>query len=184
MRLTVDGLSYNLEAGGAGEPLVLLHGFTGSAANWRAGRPALEARHQVLAVDLPGHGGSDAPADPARYTMAHTVADLAGLLDQLGLRTIFLLGYSMGGRVARHFAAAYPERVRGLILESASPGLVTAEERAARMAADAALAERIEREGLAAFVDHWERLPLFASQARLPAEARAALRAQRRANNP
>ena len=184
MRLTVNGLGFTVEAGGSGEPLVLLHGFTGSAASWRAHRPALEARHRVVAPDLLGHGGSDAPADPARYAMAPTVADLAGLLDQLELRAILLLGYSMGGRVALHFAAAHPERVRGLILESASPGLATAAERAARIAADEALAARIEREGLAAFVDHWERLPLFAGQAQLPAEVRAALRTQRLANNP
>lgn len=184
MRLTVNGLGYNVEAGGAGEPLVLLHGFTGSAANWRELAAAWAARFQTIAPDLPGHGGTEAPADPARYAMAHCVADLAGLLDQLDLSAVHVLGYSLGGRVALHFAAAHPERVRALILESASPGLATAEERAARIAADEALAARLERDGLAAFVGYWERLPLFASQARLPAEARAALRVQRLQNNP
>lgn len=184
MRLTVNGVGLHVELGGAGEALVLVHGFTGSAAAWRPHRPALEARWQVAAPDLLGHGRSDSPADPARYSMPAAVADLAGLLDQLHLDTIRLLGYSLGGRVALHFAAAHPERVRALVLESASPGLATPAERAARLAADQALAERLERDGLPAFVDFWESQPLFASQARLPAEARAELRAQRLAHSP
>lgn len=186
MRLAVNGVQLRLEVSGAagGEPLVLLHGFTGCAANWRALSAAWAGRYQSVAFDLLGHGRSDAPADPARYAMAATVADLAAVLDQLGLRRVVVLGYSLGGRVALHFAAAYPEWVRALILESASPGLATAAERQARIATDEALAARLERDGLQAFVDYWERLPLFASQTRLSAEARAALRAQRLQNNP
>lgn len=185
VRLAVNGVYLNVEvAGSQPPPFVLLHGFTGSQENWRALRAAWSRRFQVIAVDLLGHGRSDAPADPARYAMDRCVADLAAALDQLGAAAVNVLGYSLGGRVALHFAAAHPERVRALVLESASPGLATPEERAARIAADETLAGRLEREGLEAFVDYWERLPLFASQARLPAEARAALRAQRLQNNP
>lgn len=130
-------------------------------------------------VDLPGHGHSLAPPEPACYTMEHTVAELLGLLDQLALAPVDLLGYSMGGRVALHLALAAPERVRSLILESSSPGLEDENERAARATADEALATRIEREGLAWFVDYWAAIPLFASQAHLPTAVRARLRAQR-----
>jgi len=185
VRLVVNGVYLNVEAAGfQPPPLVLLHGFTGSHASWRALPADWSRQFQVIAVDLLGHGRSDAPADPARYAMDRCVADLASALDQLGAAAVNVLGYSLGGRVALHFAAAHPERVRALILESASPGLAIPEERAARIAADEALAGRLERDGLEAFVDYWERLPLFASQARLPAEARAALRAQRLQNNP
>lgn len=184
MQRTVNGVRYNFEIYGAGAPLLCLHGFTGCAANWRALGEALTPRCQVIAVDLLGHGASETPADPARYRMERTAADLAGLLDQLALPTVNVLGYSMGGRAALHFAAAYPERVRALILESASPGLAAEAERQARSQADEALAERLERDGLEAFIDYWERLPLFASQERLPAEARAAVRAQRLRNTP
>lgn len=184
MRLTVNGVRLNVEVAGAGEPLLLLHGFTGSLENWRGHVGAWSARFQTVAVDLLGHGLSDAPADPARYAMEPCVADLAAVLDQLGLGRAGVLGYSMGGRVALHLAAAHPGRVSALILESASPGLATPEERAARIVADEALAGRLERDGLEAFVDYWERLPLFASQARLPEPARAALRAQRLKNRP
>ncbi len=164
---------------GHGPPLLLLHGFTGSAEEWAGLIPALAPLRQVIAVDLPGHGRAPAPADPACYTMERTVADLLALLDHLGHAACEVLGYSMGGRVALHLAAAAPGRVRALILESASPGIEDPAERAARAAADAALAARIEGEGLEWFVDHWASLPLFASQARLPEAARAALRARR-----
>jgi 2-succinyl-6-hydroxy-2,4-cyclohexadiene-1-carboxylate synthase len=116
--------------------------------------------------------------------MAATVADLVAVLDRQGIGRAHVLGYSMGGRVALALALAHPDRVGALVLESASPGLAGAGERAARVAADAALAARIEREGVPAFVDCWEALPLWASQARLSADARAALRAQRLQNTP
>lgn len=184
MHLTVNGVSLNLKIMGAGQPLVLLHGFTGCAANWRAHTAALAPPHQIFAIDLLGHGQSDSPTDPARYRMEHCLEDLLALLDQLKLNRINLLGYSMGGRVALHFAAAHPERLNALILESASPGLAEATEREARRQSDEALADFIEREGLTAFVDRWENLPVFASQARLPEAARAELRAQRLQNHP
>ncbi len=95
-----------------------------------------------------------------------------------------LVGYSMGGRLALHFAAAFPARVRRLVLESSSPGLATQEERAERRNADEALAERIEAHGIEGFVEEWERLPLFGTQGRLAPATRAALRTARLANRP
>jgi 2-succinyl-6-hydroxy-2,4-cyclohexadiene-1-carboxylate synthase len=86
--------------------------------------------------------------------------------------------------VALSLAAAAPERVGRLVLESASPGLADRLDRASRAASDDALADSIEREGLETFVARWEALPLFASQAGLPGERRAALRAQRLRASP
>ncbi|MFV1988995.1 MAG: alpha/beta fold hydrolase, partial [Gemmatimonadota bacterium] len=83
-----------------------------------------------------------------------------------------------------HFAVRGAERVTRLVLESSSRGPATPEEGSARRAADAALADRILEEGVEAFVDEWETLPLFASQALLPDELRGALRARRLANDP
>jgi 2-succinyl-6-hydroxy-2,4-cyclohexadiene-1-carboxylate synthase len=88
----------------------------------------------------------------------------------------------MGGRAALAAAVAAPERVSALVLESASPGLRDPEVRMARAAQDALLAEAIERDGVEAFVEEWGRQPLFASQAAMPDEAKAALRAQRLRN--
>lgn len=138
----------------------------------------------LLAPDLLGHGQTDAPSDPARYEAGEQVADLLALLDYYGIAQIGVLGYSMGGRLALHLACAAPERCRFLILESASPGLADPEERAARRAADDELAQKIEERGLEWFVDYWERLPLFASQKRLPLSRRLRLRAERLAQRP
>jgi 2-succinyl-6-hydroxy-2,4-cyclohexadiene-1-carboxylate synthase len=170
-------MQYYVVCRGAAAPLLLLHGFPGSSATWAPHVAAWPAR--AIAVDLAGHGQTAAPADPTCYRMEATVADLVALLDQLGVERAHVFGYSMGGRVALHLAAAHPERVATLILESASPGLATQTEREARVAADTALAASIERDGISAFVDRWEALPLWASQARLPDEVRAGLRAQR-----
>ncbi len=171
--------------------LVLLHGFTGSAASWGDHLDVLaRAGLRVIALDMPGHGESEAPADPQRYMMEHCRADILAALRELDVNEgeANLLGYSMGGRVALYTAlqrgrnSLRPYGFRALILESASPGLATETERAQRREQDNALADRIEREGVAAFVDYWEQLPLFASQQALPDEIRERQRQQRLAN--
>lgn len=184
IRIAVNGVHYAVRQWGAGPPLLLLHGFTGSGALWEAHAAELAARLHVIAPDLLGHGDSDAPADPARYAMARAIADLAALLDALGIARSAVLGYSFGGRLALAFACEQPPRVTALILEGASPGLADAAERAARRAADEQLATRLEQNGLAAFVDAWMAQPLFATQAGLPVAMRTAARAARLRNDP
>jgi 2-succinyl-6-hydroxy-2,4-cyclohexadiene-1-carboxylate synthase len=174
----------NVERAGSGPPLVLLHGFTGSAANWEPHLAAFERHFSVYAIDIIGHGQSDAPIDLMHYRMEQAVDDLRALLDRLDLASIALLGYSMGGRVALQLALAAPERIRALVLESASPGIAEPVERAARVRADEALAASIERDGLEAFIDRWQSLPLFASQQRLSSEVWQRQRAVRLANRP
>jgi 2-succinyl-6-hydroxy-2,4-cyclohexadiene-1-carboxylate synthase len=90
----------------------------------------------------------------------------------------------MGGRLALYLAVHHPGVVATLSLESASPGLKTERERRDRRATDEALAARIEREGIEAFVDYWEALPLWESQRGLPPKIRAAQRERRLANDP
>lgn len=180
--LTVAGMRYHVEERGGGEPLILLHGFTGSAATWRDQSAMMAGSYRVLAIDLPGHGLSDAPAIE-RYRMERVAADLAQLVATLDERPAHWLGYSMGGRLALYIGGQYPARVSSLILESASPGLATAAERQARRAQDAALAERIESVGVPAFVAEWERLPLFATQANLPIDVLTLQQAQRLQNS-
>jgi 2-succinyl-6-hydroxy-2,4-cyclohexadiene-1-carboxylate synthase len=172
------------ELAGSGPPLLLLHGFTGSLHTWDDVRPALEIRARTLAVDLIGHGRSLAPPEPQRYSMDACVADVLRALDAHGIEQAAVLGYSMGGRVALRLTLAAPRRVSRLILESTSPGLEDPVERAARVASDEALADTIERDGLATFLAGWEQLPLLALDASVPAERRARLRAERLANTP
>lgn len=179
----IRGLRYHLERWGAGWPLLLLHGFTGSAETWRPFRSAWPG-YELLAVDLVGHGRTELPVDHARATMASVVDDLVALLDALRIEQTAILGYSMGGRVALRLALAAPTRVSALVLESASPGIASALDRQARVMADERLARVVEEEGIAAFVAQWEALPLWASQARLPAATRDRLRQQRLASAP
>jgi 2-succinyl-6-hydroxy-2,4-cyclohexadiene-1-carboxylate synthase len=170
---------YHVLHHGRGPALLLLHGFTGSSESWTPLLPALSEHFRVLAVDLPGHGRTNAGDDVAAYAVPRVVDELVRVLDEHDAATAHVLGYSMGGRVALALAAHAPARVKRLLLESASPGLATAAERAVRVAADEALAARIEARGIEAFVDEWERLPLFASQASLPEEVRRRVRVQR-----
>src|SRR5215213_4263307 len=128
--------------------VLLLHGFTQTGAGWDGGRRALGGRYRSLAPDL-GAGPWDAELDR---------------LEGLAPREHALAGYSMGGRLALALALRRPERVRALVLVSASPGLADAGERAARRAADAALADRIEAVGVEAFAREWAAQPLFAGQ--------------------
>lgn len=164
-------------------PLIFLHGFTGSKANWLPLMESIPGRH-LIAVDLLGHGETESPDSPARYMIREAAEDLAAFCEELALPAVDLCGYSMGGRLALYFALAHPECVRRLILESASPGLAEDGERLARRLSDEALAERILSSGLPAFVDYWERLPLFASQVSLPPETRQRLHTLRLQNSP
>jgi len=184
MLLPINDITLNVEQSGTGRPLLLLHGFTGSAATWMPLIAALPPHFRIIAPDLIGHGRSDSPPDAQRYRMERCVADLLALLDALEIARADVLGYSMGGRLALQLAVAAPERVGALVLESSSPGIADAAERHARAAADEALADSIMREGLAAFAERWERLPLFASQDVLPDDTRARLHAQRLQNDP
>lgn len=178
-----DDLRLHVELSGRGPPVVLLHGFTGSTTTWSPLVSSLRDEFTTVAVDLPGHGRSSAPREARRYGLTRLADDLATVLDNVHLPRVVLLGYSLGGRAALHFALRHPARLAALVLESSSPGIQNGTERAARAEADDELAEAIERDGTEAFTDRWERLPLWASQAGLPPATVAALRAQRLAND-
>jgi pimeloyl-ACP methyl ester carboxylesterase len=98
---------------GTGEPVVLIHGLDSSArVNWQMPGTidALAKDHQVIAIDLPGYGESDKPADPAAYG-EQWVDDVILLLNHLNIRKAHIVGYSMGGMVALKLIAEHPERV-------------------------------------------------------------------------
>ena len=179
-----DHSRYHYETYGDGPPLLLLHGFTGSAVSWQGVIERLSPHFSITAVDLPGHGQTVAPDDPSRYRMEHVARDLAALIRQKLSPPVNVLGYSMGGRLALFLALEYPQLIRSLILESASPGLADEVEREARRSSDDTLADRIEAQGIEAFVDYWEAIPLFEPQRGLPDEIRLSLREQRLQNSP
>ena len=180
-----DGLRMNVRIHGQGDPLLLVHGFTGSSLGWGEELiSGLGQAHQVVAVDLVGHGESEVSSDPARYVVDELLQDLGQVLDALEIQRARWLGYSMGGRIALAAAVLTPDRVSSLILESASPGLPQEGERRARRRADEALAEGILRGGMEAFVDHWLGLPLFATQGKLPSAIRTQTKERKLQNTP
>ena len=119
-RVTVkSGLTLRvLEAGPAsGPPIVLVHGWAVSAYLWRHNiLPLAAAGHRVIALDLPGHGLSDAPEATGSYTTERFAAVVLELLDALGIERAMLAGQSMGGKVVARVALDAPARVKALSL--------------------------------------------------------------------
>jgi pimeloyl-ACP methyl ester carboxylesterase len=115
-----QGVKIGYEIKGEGEPLVLVHGLAYDRVGW--GRlPELLARHfSVLLVDNRGVGESDAPEGP--YAVPQMAADVAAVLDDVGIERTNLFGVSLGGYIAQEFALAYPQRIQKLVLVSTAPG--------------------------------------------------------------
>lgn len=156
-------------------PILLLHGFTGTASSFEGIRAALPAGSPVLAPALVGHGTP--PTAMHVTTFEGEVDRLEALLPASG--PALVVGYSLGARLAFGLLARHPRRVRGLVAISGSTGLPSEEERTARRRHDEALAALLEREGLEVFLRHWEAQPLFDTQRALPEAIRAAERARR-----
>jgi pimeloyl-ACP methyl ester carboxylesterase len=113
----VNGINLYLETHGAGRPLILLHGGLGSGEMFGAILPTLARRHQVVTVDLQGHGRT---ADIDRPLDVRLMADdIGALIDHLALDRPDVVGYSLGGGVALQTAARHPARVGRLVVVSA-----------------------------------------------------------------
>lgn len=177
-------MGLNVLVEGEGPPMLLLHGFTGTARTWSAQTDAWSPEHRVIAPDLLGHGGSAAPGDAAAYALERQAGSLAELLRLLAATPATVVGYSMGARLALVLALEHPGLVARLVLESPSAGIADEAERAARRRSDDRLAESIERDGIDAFVTRWESVPLFASHADLPDDVQEHQRAERRRHTP
>lgn len=98
---------------------MLSHGWGDTSATWDAIVPALAARARVVTWDLLGHGGSDAPDDPAAYSRDRALTDLEALT---GDERVVLIGHSFGGQLSLAFALRHPDRVAGLGLVATGPG--------------------------------------------------------------
>ena len=108
----INGVSIAYERHGKGVPLMLLHGYPLDHSIWKALVPLLENDFDLILPDLRGFGESDVPG--GNYSMADCAADLAGLLDSLGIWRAAIAGHSMGGYVALAFTRAFPQRTLGL----------------------------------------------------------------------
>ena len=145
-----------LDRHGSGSPLAWLHGFTQTRQSARQFRSILTGRHELLTLDLPGHGTS-AEIDGSLDQIAYFI------LDALPREPVVLGGYSFGGRVALHVALADPSRVRALITLSASRGIWDPEDREQRRRRDEALAAHLKEVGIGVFLSEWLSQPLFAT---------------------
>ncbi len=159
----------------AAPPLVLLHGFMGAPASWSSVVEALTHAGAVHAPLLAGHG---CPPRALPRAFWDVVDQLAAELPA----QFHLVGYSLGGRLALGLACRHPTRCLGLVAVGAHPGMAVPE-RAARVRWEDERALALETQGLPAFVDGWEALPLFASQAALPTATRRAQRRIREAHD-
>jgi 2-succinyl-6-hydroxy-2,4-cyclohexadiene-1-carboxylate synthase len=144
--------------------VLLLHGFTNTGASWDPVVAALPQRYRAIAPDLRGHGSSSA-ARPV------TLEAVIGDIDALAPERFTLAGYSQGGRIALHATLALAPRVERLVLVGASPGIADPAERAARRAADEALADEIEGETIEEFANRWAATPVLAGQPRAVTDA-------------
>ncbi len=149
------------------KPLILwLHGFMGNCHEFLDVIECL-SEFCCLVVDLPGHGQTKVGQD-ADYQMPNTAWGLIRLLEALAIKQCWLVGYSMGGRIALYLSIFFPQYFQGVILESASPGLDTQPERDRRIEQDFKLAKQLESMDLAQFLQQWYANPLFASLVQHP----------------
>jgi pimeloyl-ACP methyl ester carboxylesterase len=120
----VDGFVLDYDRSGAGDPVVLLHGWPGDRTDYQDLVPLLEGGAEVVVPDLRGFGASDKhPAPPAEaYSATAQARSVLGLLDELGLQAPVLAGYDIGSRIAQAVARAAPDRVRALVLSPPLPG--------------------------------------------------------------
>ena len=183
MNIHIRGIEYHVETTGGGFPVVLLHGFTGDTSTWSTCEAFLMKSSKVIKIDLIGHGKSTSPESIRRYEMESVVEDLCHIFQYLNIKQVDMVGYSMGGRLALAFAILKPTLVRNLVLESASPGFLTEEERKSRRQQDQQLANRIRENGIDWFIEYWENIPLFESQKKLPAPIRKRIKEQRKQNS-
>lgn len=138
-RITVNGVNLAVEVRGEGTPILFIHGYPLDRTIWREQIEALDGFRRI-APDLRGMGQSDAP--DLGYSMAVYAADLAALLDVLGVDGVVLCGLSMGGYVALEFFRQRPARVQGLILMDTKAEADTPEIRRSRDAAASTAKER------------------------------------------
>ena len=164
-------------------PVVFLHGFTGSIDDWSDLIKELEDLYEPISINLAGHGTSAHTADISEYTIDAEIDRLLRLVNSHMIEKFVLAGYSMGGRIALSFACRYPDRLRGLILESTTAGIKDEDERRLRIKSDEELARFIESSDIEVFVDRWMSLPLFASQNKMPPGKLMELRARKLRNS-
>ena len=115
----INGMRMYYEVYGQGEPLVLLHGFTGAGGDWAPFVNGWAAEYQLVIPDLRGHGGSTNPSNV--FTFRQSALDVFALLDKLNIERFKAIGVSGGAKTLLHMATQKPDRVAAMVLVSAAP---------------------------------------------------------------
>ena len=144
-------------------PLVMLHGFLGSSDDWQDFALSLPKNIGCYAIDLPGHGKSINIELSADDAFAQCSQLIAATLEKQGLSQYILLGYSLGGRIALYHACQYPDKIKGLILESCHFGLSDAKQKQQRILSDNTWADRFSTDNLTDVLLHWYQQDVFTS---------------------
>lgn len=118
-----QGVRIYYQVEGAGPPLVLQHGFTGSLEDWydRGYVEQLKRDHRLVLMDARGHGRSDKPRNPEACKPELMAGDVLALLDEMGIAQAHFFGYSMGGRIGFYLAKQAPERCYSMIIGGMHP---------------------------------------------------------------
>ena len=141
-------------------PVLFLHGFMGSGDEWNEVIQFLSHQYYCLTVDLPGHGESGLDEN-INYSFEKTALALIDLLKQMDIKKCFLVGYSMGGRLSLFLTLRYPQFFSRTVLESASPGLRTQQERDLRIFQDSKISEKLNNGNFRSFLEEWYGQPIF-----------------------
>lgn len=144
-----DGVRIYYEVHGRGPVILLTHGYSATSQMWRGQIAEFTRRNTLVIWDMRGHGQTEAPADPAAYSAAKTVADMAALLDLAGAETAIVGGLSLGGFMSLAFHLAHPGRVKALMMISTGPGFRKDEARETWNKRALQIAGEWETEGLA-----------------------------------
>ena len=112
---SLDGIEINYQSAGEGPTLIFVHGWTCDSSTWSEQTAAFDDDYRVIALDLPGHGRTAAPAD-AVYTMDLFARAVEAVRAETMSEEVVLVGHSMGVSVIRQYALSYPERVAGLVV--------------------------------------------------------------------
>ena len=161
MKLLCDNVAIEAEVTGDGDPVLIIHGFTGCASAMTPLTELLDGRR--ITPDLIGHGQSEAPASLGPYYLESISSQLSSLRSQLDASPASIVGYSMGGRIALTFALSYPEMVNSLALIGTSPGISDHRDRAQRLERDYQLGASISQRGITNFVNTWVAQPMWQS---------------------
>jgi pimeloyl-ACP methyl ester carboxylesterase len=143
-----DGVQVYYESHGAGPAVLLSHGYSSTSHMWAGQLDTLGADHRVIAWDMRGHGKTDSPADPAAYSEAATVEDMAAILRACGESRAVIGGLSLGGYMSLAFYLAHPEMTRALMLFDTGPGYRNPKAREGWNETAFRRAERFEERGL------------------------------------